>query len=76
LEQLTRRERQIAGLLSHGLSNKQIARDLSIELSTVKNHVHNILVKVGAHSRTQAVLILQNSLLSPGSRSLDLELHY
>lgn len=72
--QLTRRERQIAGLLSQGLSNKQIARDLSIELSTVKNHIHNILVKVGAKNRMQAVLILQNSFPSQFSRSMDLEL--
>ena len=76
VEQLTRREQQIAGLLSQGLSNKQIARDLCIELSTVKNHVHNILVKVGAQSRMQAVLILQNSILSSFPRSMDLELYY
>lgn len=51
---LTQRERQIALLLSDGLSNKQIARSLTIEVSTVKNHVHNILVKMEVESRTKA----------------------
>lgn len=52
---LTCRERQIASLLSDGLSNKQIASDLCIEVSTVKNHVHNLLVKLEVKSRVQVV---------------------
>jgi len=60
---LTRRERQIAALLSDGFSNKQIARDLIIEVSTVKNHVHNILTKIGVHSRLQAVQLLQHKTM-------------
>jgi DNA-binding NarL/FixJ family response regulator len=52
---LTFREREIAGLLREGLSNKEIAVTLAIEPSTVKNHVHNILEKVGARRRTEAV---------------------
>jgi DNA-binding NarL/FixJ family response regulator len=55
---LTQREKQIAEQLTNGLSNKQIARNLSIELSTVKNHVHNILVKMGVESRMQAASML------------------
>jgi len=55
---LTQREKQIAEQLTNGLSNKQIARNLSIELSTVKNHVHNILVKMGVGSRMQAASML------------------
>ena len=51
---LTRREREILELLSTGLSNKQIALQLSIELSTAKNHVHNILEKLGLHHRADA----------------------
>jgi len=50
---LTRREREIAELIGDGLSNKQIARRLSIELATVKNHVHNILRKLGVSRRDQ-----------------------
>jgi DNA-binding NarL/FixJ family response regulator len=51
---LTRREREIVGLIEEGLSNKQIARRLQIELATVKNHVHNILEKLNVHSRLEA----------------------
>ena len=48
---LTRRETEIAGLLDEGLSNKEIAQRLCIELPTVKNHVHNILEKLEVRSR-------------------------
>jgi DNA-binding NarL/FixJ family response regulator len=50
---LTPREREIAALIADGLSNKQIARRLSIEPATVKNHVHNILRKLGVSRRDQ-----------------------
>jgi DNA-binding NarL/FixJ family response regulator len=43
---LTSREREIVRFIDEGLSNKEIARQLSIEVSTVKNHVHNILEKL------------------------------
>ena len=46
---LTRREREILRLIGKGLSNKEIAGSLSIELPTVKNHVHNILEKLRVH---------------------------
>ena len=61
---LTQRENEIASLLTCGKSNKEIARELTIEVSTVKNHVHNILTKVGVRSRIQAVTILQQQLSS------------
>lgn len=51
---LTPRERQIAELLGEGLSNKEISARLYIEVTTVKTHVHNILEKLGAHSRGEA----------------------
>jgi DNA-binding NarL/FixJ family response regulator len=50
---LTPRQREIAGLIAEGLSNKQIARRLSIERATVKNHVHSILVKLAVTRRDQ-----------------------
>jgi two-component system nitrate/nitrite response regulator NarL len=50
-DSLTPRQRQIATLIAEGLSNKQIARRLSIENATVKNHVHNILVALGVSRR-------------------------
>ena len=51
---LTSRERQIVALIDEGLSNKEIAARLCIELSTVKNHVHNLLEKLGARGRGEA----------------------
>ena len=48
---LTARESEVVALIEEGLSNKQIARQLSIELSTVKNHVHRILEKLEVSRR-------------------------
>lgn len=50
---LTPRELQIMTLIEEGLSNKGIAKRLSIEQQTVKNHVHHILVKLSLHRRTE-----------------------
>jgi DNA-binding NarL/FixJ family response regulator len=52
---LTPREHQVLGLLELGLSNQEIGDRLGIEVRTVKNHVHNILEKVGARRRGEAV---------------------
>jgi DNA-binding NarL/FixJ family response regulator len=54
IRRLTRRERQIVSLVELGLSNKQIANELSISLQTVKNHVHNILEKFQLRRRAEA----------------------
>jgi len=51
---LTARERQIVALIDEGLSNKEIAARLCIGVSTVKNHVHNALDKLGARGRSEA----------------------
>lgn len=48
---LTARESEIARLIDDGKSNKEIARGLGIEVATVKNHVHNILAKLGLQRR-------------------------
>jgi two-component system nitrate/nitrite response regulator NarL len=53
-EVLTPRERQIVGLLEQGLTNKEIAGRLTIELPTVKNHVHRILGKLHLERRAEA----------------------
>ena len=50
---LTARESQIAGLIARGRSNKEIARELCIEISTVKNHVHHMLEKLGVRGRAE-----------------------
>jgi DNA-binding NarL/FixJ family response regulator len=49
---LTARELEIVGLITRGLSNKEIASALSIEVSTVKNHVHSILGKLAVTRRS------------------------
>ncbi|MFQ5757298.1 MAG: LuxR C-terminal-related transcriptional regulator [Acidiferrobacterales bacterium] len=54
VECLTGRESHILELVEQGLSNKEIARALCIEVATVKNHVHNILEKLGVHRRGEA----------------------
>jgi NarL family two-component system response regulator LiaR len=55
-EELTEREIDVLRLLALGLSNKEIARDLSIGEKTVKTHVSSILGKLNVSSRTQAAL--------------------
>jgi two-component system nitrate/nitrite response regulator NarL len=52
---LTARERQILDLIACGFTNKGIASELAIEPATVKNHVHNILHKLGVETRAAAV---------------------
>ncbi|MEU6264900.1 response regulator transcription factor [Saccharopolyspora shandongensis] len=51
---LSRREAEVAVLLEQGLSNQEISRQLCIALATVKNHVHNILDKLGLQRRAEA----------------------
>jgi DNA-binding NarL/FixJ family response regulator len=50
---LTTREREIADLISEGLSNKEIAKKINLATDTVKSHVHNILEKLHLRSRVQ-----------------------
>jgi DNA-binding NarL/FixJ family response regulator len=50
---LTPREIEIVGLMEDGLTNKEIARRLGIEVATVKNHVHNILEKLHLRRRAE-----------------------
>jgi DNA-binding NarL/FixJ family response regulator len=54
---LTPREQEVLGLLSNGLSNREIARTLWIAESTAKVHVRNVLRKLGARSRTEAAAL-------------------
>jgi DNA-binding NarL/FixJ family response regulator len=52
---LTRREQQLVQLISHGLTNKEIAAQLHLSEQTVKNHIHRMLRKLGATDRLGAV---------------------
>jgi DNA-binding NarL/FixJ family response regulator len=55
--QLTRREVEVLALLGAGASTTQIAERLVVSMHTVRNHVRNILGKLGAHSKLEAVAI-------------------
>jgi len=52
---LTRREQQLVQMISHGLTNKEIASQLNLSEQTVKNHIHRMLRKLGATDRLGAV---------------------
>ncbi|MBL8161719.1 MAG: hypothetical protein JNJ61_06995, partial [Anaerolineae bacterium] len=56
VELLTPREQDILALIIEGLSNKEIARRLTVELSTVKWYVNQIYSKMGVRSRVQAIV--------------------
>ena len=56
---LTAREQEIVELIDQGLSNKEIARTLQIEVATVKNHVHHILEKLNVTRRGEAAALLR-----------------
>jgi DNA-binding NarL/FixJ family response regulator len=52
---LTRREREVLGLLANGWSNRRIANESLLSLHTVRTRIQNILVKLGVHSKLEAV---------------------
>jgi DNA-binding NarL/FixJ family response regulator len=67
---LTARELEVASLLEEGLSNKQIAFRLHLEVPTVKHHVHHILRKLGVASRSEAAAHLRRrGLVVAGRRA-------
>jgi DNA-binding NarL/FixJ family response regulator len=63
-ERLTERELEVVRLMAGGFSNKEIAHALGTAEGTIKNHVSNLLAKLGARDRTRAVLrALERGLL-------------
>jgi len=62
---LTLREREVLQLLADGVSTDAIARRLVLSLHTVRNHIRNVLTKMGAHSRLEAVaLAMQHGIVT------------
>ncbi len=68
---LTERERQILQLAAQGLRNKEIARTLRISIRTVEDHMGRIFEKLGASSRTEAVMraVARGWLSLPGAQN-------
>jgi DNA-binding NarL/FixJ family response regulator len=64
---LTTREWDVARLIGDGLTNKEIAARLSIELPTVKSHVHSVLKKLGARRRFEVGLRVRAVPTPPAS---------
>ena len=66
---LSNRERELLGLLANGWSNRRIAKECFLSLNTVRTHVQSILVKLGVHSKLEAVAFsYQHSLVPIGDR--------
>ncbi len=57
VEALTPREHEVLGLMASGYSNREISDALSKSEGTIKNHVSNVLGKLGVRDRTRAVLV-------------------
>lgn len=62
---LTSRELEVVELIEQGMSNKEIAAQLSIAVTTVKNHVHSILEKLKVHRRGEVAWVVRSS--GPGA---------
>jgi len=60
---LTSREREILRLIAQGYGNREIAQQLTIELGTAKNHVHNILDKLNVRTRRDAAVYFSLGLI-------------
>lgn len=69
LDTLTARELQIAGLLTEGLSNKEIGRSLNLQEKTVKHHMTQILQKLRVRNRVEAAMLARDHWAAkPGAR--------
>jgi DNA-binding NarL/FixJ family response regulator len=64
--ELTPRELDVLRLLATGMSNAAIAEDLTLSVNTVRNHVANLLMKLGVHSKLEALSVaVREGLVAP-----------
>ncbi len=63
IEPLTERELDVLHLLGNGFSNRQIAETLILSEGTIKFHVHHVLEKLQAHTRSHAIVIARKQNL-------------
>ncbi|MPZ80385.1 MAG: response regulator [Actinophytocola sp.] len=64
---LTEREAEVLRLMATGMSNVEISAELFVSVQTVKTHVGNVLAKLGARDRTQAVIVAyETGFVTPG----------
>jgi RNA polymerase sigma factor (sigma-70 family) len=71
LHRLSPREQEILGLLAKGWSNRRIAEESFLSLNTVRTHVQNILVKLGVHSKLEAITFALEHGWTSGPEDLD-----
>jgi two-component system, NarL family, nitrate/nitrite response regulator NarL len=64
LRVLSPREREVALLVARGLANKEIARELGLSDGTVKQHVHNIFLKLGTRKRHMLRYLVRGSTVA------------
>lgn len=64
--QLSQRERDVLTLIARGMSNAEIADHYVLSLKTVRNHVSNVLTKLGAATRAEAIVAAREAGLAPG----------
>ena len=68
LRSLSERERQVLAMLARGWSNRRIAETCFLSLNTVRTHVQNVLVKLGVHSKLEAVAFaLEHQVVTAGT---------
>jgi len=60
-ELLSKREIEVLQLIEAGLTNREIAQRIIVETGTVKRHVHNILSKLNARNRIEAVALARSA---------------
>lgn len=71
LDDLTKRERHILGLLMEGMSTREMVTTLGVSPSTVRTHVQNIFTKLNVHSRLAAVALLTGEPAAHDARTRD-----